>query len=59
MASVPSDIFERLESGDKQIVENIKQNLREQFGRGMKTFWFNLKIVYYQCFLIVVFILLQ
>lgn len=36
MANVPSDIFERLESGDKQIVENIKQNLREQFGRGMK-----------------------
>lgn len=38
MANVPSDIFDRLESGDKQIVETIKQSLREQFGRGMFSF---------------------
>lgn len=36
MANVPSDIFEQLESGDKQVVDSVKQGLREQFGRGKK-----------------------
>lgn len=34
MAHITSDIFERLESGDKQTVEDVKQTLREHFGRG-------------------------
>lgn len=39
MASTTTDIFERLESGDKQIVESVKKNLREQFGKGKNIFF--------------------
>lgn len=38
MANVSSDILERLESGNIQIVETVKQNIREQFAKGMEFF---------------------
>lgn len=49
MAHITSDIFERLESGDKQTVEDVKQTLREHFGRGKDGYnqlkWENYKSV--------------
>lgn len=46
MANATSDIFERLESGDKQVVEGVKQYLREQFGKGKNITITNFALMY-------------